>query len=53
MAFDHLTLVTMTGEGPSIAHLRMDGVLAPNGRLPKGGDSLCLQAANCGPSKRR
>lgn len=48
MAFDHLTLVTMTSEGPSIAHLRMDGVLAPNGRLPKGGDSLCLQAAKCG-----
>jgi hypothetical protein len=48
MAFDHLTLVTMTRSGPSIAHLRMDGVLAPNGKVPTGGDSLCLQASKCG-----
>ncbi len=47
MAFDHLTLVTMTNQGPSIAHLRMDGVLAPNGKLPRGGDTLCLQAMKC------
>lgn len=48
MSFDHLTLVTMTREGPSIAHLRLDGVLAPDGRVPRGGDSLCFKAATCG-----
>lgn len=53
MAFDHLTLVTMTNDGPSIAHLRMDGVLAPNGRLPRGGDTLCLQAMKCEAARRR
>lgn len=47
MSFDHLTLVTMTPEGPSITHLRMDGVLAPNGKIPRGGDTLCLQASRC------
>lgn len=53
MAFDHLTLVTMTNEGPSMAHLRMDGVLAPNGKLPRGGDTLCLQAMLCETPRKR
>lgn len=53
MAFDHLTLVTMTNQGPSIAHLRMDGVLAPNGKLPRGGDTLCLQAMKCEAQRTR
>lgn len=35
MALDHLTLVTMTGTGPSIAHLRLDGILGPDGKLPR------------------
>ncbi|MBA3852989.1 MAG: hypothetical protein C0503_01160 [Gemmatimonas sp.] len=34
MAFDHLTLVTMTKDGPSVTHLRMEGVLGPDGKLP-------------------
>ena len=53
MAFDHLTLVTMTNQGPSIAHLRMDGVLAPNGKLPRGSDALCLQAMKCEAQRTR
>lgn len=47
MALDHLTLVTMTADGPSIAHLRLEGILGPDGRLPLGGDSLCFTAARC------
>ncbi len=48
MAFDHVTLVTMAESGPSIAHLRMDGILDKTGRLPRGGDTLCFQASRCG-----
>jgi hypothetical protein len=48
MAFDHVTLVTMGETGPSIAHLRMDGILDKTGRLPLGGDTLCFQASRCG-----
>ena len=48
MAFDHVTLVTMTRDGPSIAHLRLDGILDRTGHIPAGGDSLCYQASRCG-----
>ncbi len=37
MALDHVTLVTMTRTGPSIAHLRLDGVLGADGKVPRGG----------------
>ena len=49
MAFDHITLVTMDEEGPTVGHLRLDGILDKTGHLPAGGDSLCFQAARCGP----
>jgi hypothetical protein len=48
MAFDHLTLVRVTPEGPVIANLRMDGILDRTGRIPLGGDTLCFQASDCG-----
>lgn len=48
MAFDHVTWVTMTSEGPAIAGLRLDGILDKTGGLPAGGDSLCFQASRCG-----
>jgi hypothetical protein len=49
MSFDHVTLVTMSEEGPSIAHLRLDGILDKTGRVPSGGDTLCFQASGgCG-----
>lgn len=35
MAIDHVTLVTMTADGPSIAHLRLEGILGPDGRPPR------------------
>lgn len=47
MSFDHVTLVTMNGDGPSIAHLRLDGVLDKTGHVPAGGDGLCFQASEC------
>ena len=47
MALDHLTLVRVGTDGPTIAHLRLDGILGPDGRVPLGGDSLCYRAAGC------
>ncbi len=35
MALDHLTLVTLTTTGPSVAHLRLDGILGADGKVPK------------------
>jgi hypothetical protein len=53
-AFDHIMWVTMTRDGPSIANLRLDGVLDKTGHIPAGGDRLCLsrKGPNCatGPS---
>ena len=34
MALDHLTLVTMTNDGPAITHLRLEGILGRDGKLP-------------------
>jgi hypothetical protein len=47
MSFDHLTLVTISEGAPSIAHLRLDGILDKNGEIPAGGDELCFQASSC------
>jgi len=52
MAFDHVTWVTMTAEGPAIASLRLDGILDRTGRVPEGGDTLCFQASRCGGTGR-
>ncbi len=46
-SFDHFTLVTMTKEGPSIANLRLDGILNKYGKIPLNGDSICFQASRC------
>jgi len=50
MAFDHVTVVTMTGDGPSIANLRLEGILDKTGHVPLDGDDLCYQASACGGS---
>lgn len=51
MAFDHVTLVTV-GEGePSIAHLRLDGILDKTGIVPEGGAGMCFQASACGSGR--
>jgi hypothetical protein len=52
MGFDQLTLVTVDGEAgdrePTIATLRMDGILDAGAAIPLGGDTLCFQASACG-----
>jgi hypothetical protein len=47
-AFDHLTLVTMDKNGPSISHIRMDGLLDKTGNIPENGNDLCYQKSSCG-----
>jgi 3',5'-cyclic AMP phosphodiesterase CpdA len=47
MAFDHIMMVTYTGDGPSIANLRMDGILDKKAKIPMKGDTLCFQASKC------
>ena len=43
MAIDHVTLVTMTEDGPDIANLRMSGIFDKTGKMPLNGDELCLE----------
>jgi predicted phosphodiesterase len=45
MAIDHVTLVTVTGEGVDIANLRMSGIFDKTGSIPAGGEELCFE--NC------
>ena len=47
-SFDHVTLVTMTEDGPSIASLKLGGILDKSGLIPAGGDKLCFQSSDCG-----
>ncbi len=47
MSFDHITLVTIDKQGPSIANLRLNGILDKTGKVPLNGDSLCFQASLC------
>lgn len=51
-SFDQVTLVTVGAESeggePSIAHLRLDGILDKTGIIPAGGDKLCFQSSKCG-----
>lgn len=46
-AFDHVTLVTVSGAGIDIANLRLDGILDKTGKIPAGGEALCFEAAAC------
>lgn len=46
-SFDHVTLVTMTPEGPSIANLRLDGILDKTAHIPLQADTVCFQASRC------
>jgi predicted MPP superfamily phosphohydrolase len=47
-SFDHVTLVTMTKDGPSIASLKLGGILDKTGLIPAGGNKLCFQSSDCG-----
>jgi hypothetical protein len=46
-SFDHVTLVTMSSDGPSIINLRLDGMLDKTGKIPLNGDTVCFQASRC------
>jgi hypothetical protein len=46
-AFDHITLVTVAEDQPSILNVRLDGMLDKTGRIPMGGDTICFQASAC------
>ncbi len=48
MAFDHVTLVTVGAGEPSIAHLRLDGILDKTGTIPGDDGETCFQASTCG-----
>jgi hypothetical protein len=52
MAFDHVTWVTLTDQGPTITNLRLEGILDRTGHVPAGGDSVCFQASRCRRSPR-
>ncbi|MGY8985155.1 MAG: metallophosphoesterase family protein, partial [Sphingomonadales bacterium] len=47
-AFDHLTFITMDNKGPTITHLKMEGILDKTGHIPADGDLLCYQRTKCG-----
>jgi hypothetical protein len=49
-AFDHITVVTMSNDRPSILNLRLDGMLDKSGSIPLSGDTICFQASRCGDS---
>lgn len=51
MSFDHVSLVTVADDGPSIVHLRLDGILDKTGQVPGGGANLCFQASVCGSGR--
>ena len=50
MAFDHVTLVTMSNDGPSLVNLRLEGILDKTGHVPLDGEHLCYQASRCANS---
>lgn len=52
MAFDHVTLVRVTADGPVIGNLRLDGILDKRGRIPLDGGELCYQSSECGLAGR-
>ncbi len=47
MSFDHLTLVTVDTEGPTIVNLKLEGILDKTGEIPEEGQDLCFQALEC------
>jgi hypothetical protein len=46
-AFDHITLVSMSKDGPSWANLRLEGILDKTAAIPLGGEKYCFQASKC------
>jgi hypothetical protein len=50
-AFDHITLVTVGDGEPSIAQIRLDGILNKAGEIPLDGSERCFQASACAPAE--
>lgn len=46
-SMDHVTLVTVSGEGVDIANLLMGGILDKTGHIPLGGDDVCFESTAC------
>lgn len=47
-SFDHFTFVSFGTDGrPSIANVRMDGLLDKTGKIPGDGEKYCYQASAC------
>jgi predicted MPP superfamily phosphohydrolase len=46
-AFDHITLVSMSADGPSWVNLKLEGILDKTAKIPLQGDTLCFQASKC------
>lgn len=46
-AFDHISLIHVGDDAPSVAHLRLEGILDKTGKVPLNGDTLCFQASRC------
>ncbi|MEE9371787.1 MAG: hypothetical protein V3V00_01915 [Saprospiraceae bacterium] len=47
MAFNHFSIVTMTKSGPSIANLKLGGVLNKYGNIPANWEKICFEAHSC------
>ena len=45
---DHVTLVTVDGDGVDIANLLKSGILDKTGHVPLGGDTVCFEQSICG-----
>ena len=43
MAIDHVSLVTVSGDGVDIANLRLSGIFDKTGKVPLNGDEICLE----------
>jgi hypothetical protein len=48
MAIDHVSLITVSGDGVDIANLRMSGIFDKSGKIPLNGEDLCFDVAICG-----
>jgi len=51
-AFDHLMWVTITNDGPSVANLKLGGILDKTGKIPLDGEKYCYQASQCAEQKK-
>jgi Calcineurin-like phosphoesterase len=47
LSIDHVTMVTVSEDGVTIANLRLSGIFDQTGHIPLGGDSLCFDVSKC------